>query len=143
MADAERSIAFLPGEALAISPSMRDEFAFEVTQRLRQRPGWRQRDDQMKAVGGPSRGQQDDVLGLLGNSRDVPAERVRVLDEVGSILGAEDAMHEVGSVGMRHAGMVMKDDGCYGDRRHIWVFGVPSLRDSSSFSRLPSAEALG
>jgi len=96
----------------------------------------------MKVVGGSSCGQQDDVPGL-GNSRDVPAERVRVLDEVGSILGAEDAMHEVGSVGMRHAGMVMKDDGCYGDRRHIWVFGVPSLRDSSSFSRLPSAEALG
>src|SRR5271157_1677922 len=142
MADAERSIAFLPGEALAHFSEHARRVAFEVTQRLRQWHGWRQRNEQMKVVGGSSCGQQDDVPGL-GNSRDVPAERVRVLDEVGSILGAEDAMHEVGSVGMRHAGMAMKDDGCYGDRRHIWVFGVPSLRDSSSFSRLPSAEALG
>ena len=69
------------------------------------------------------------MLGF-GNSGDVTAERVRVLDEVGAILGAEDAMHQVGSVGVRHAGMVMRDGGCHGDRRHIGMFGVPSLRDS-------------
>ena len=96
----------------------------------------------MKMVRGSSRRKQGNVL-LFGNSGNVATECVWVLDEVGAILGAKDAMHQVGSVGVRHAEMVMKDGGRHGDRRHIRMFGVPSLRDSGSFSRLPSAEALG
>lgn len=89
----------------------------------------------MKVVRGSSRRKQSNVLGL-GNSRDVTTERVRVLDEVGAVLGAKDAMHQVGSVGVRHAEMVIKDSGCHGDRQHIGMFGVPSLRDSGVFFTL-------
>ena len=95
----------------------------------------------MKVVRGPSGRKQGNVL-CFGNSRDVTTECVRVLDEVGAILSAKDAMHQVGSVGVRHAEMVLTDGVCHGDRRHIGVFGVPSLRDSV-FLRSPSAEALG
>jgi hypothetical protein len=45
-------------------------------------------------------------------------------------------MHQVGSVGVRHAEMVIKDSGCHGDRQHIGMFGVPSLRDSGVFFTL-------
>ena len=71
----------------------------------------------MKVVRGSSCCKQGNVLGF-GNSGDVSTEHVRVLDEVGAVLGAKDAMHQVGSVGVRHAEMVMKDGGCHGDRRH-------------------------
>src|SRR5271157_5266295 len=131
MADAERSIAFLPGEALAHFSEHARRVAFEVTQRLRQWHGWRQRNEQMKVVGGSSCGQQDNVPGL-GNSRDVPAERVRVLDEVGSILGAEDAMHEVGSVGMRHDGLGVENGRHCGDSWQNAMFVVPSPKGIGS-----------
>ena len=89
----------------------------------------------MKVVRGSSRRKQGNVLGV-GNSGNVTSERVRVLDEVGAVLGAEDAMHQVGSVGVRHAERVMKDRSCHGDRWHIGMFGVPSLRDSGVFLTL-------
>ena len=89
----------------------------------------------MKVVRGSSRRKQGNVL-RLGNSRDVTAEHVRVLDEIGAILGAKDAMHQIGSVGVRHAEMVMRDGGRHGGRRHIGMFGVPSLRDSGVFLTL-------
>lgn len=80
----------------------------------------------MKVVRGSSRRKQGNVLGF-GDSRDVTTKCVRMLDEVGAVFGAKDAMHQVGSVGMRHAEMVMKDGPGHGDRRHIGMFGVPSL----------------
>src|ERR1019366_715268 len=78
----------------------------------------------MKVFRGSSRRKQSNVLGL-GNSRDVTTERVRVLDEVGAGLGAKDAMHQVGSVGVRHAEMVIKDSGCHGDRHFGHVIHIP------------------
>src|SRR5208283_306821 len=81
----------------------------------------------MKVVRGPPGGEQSDVLGL-GNSRDVTAERVRVLNEVGAVLGAEDAMHQGGSVSMLHDGMVVKNGRDCGDSWHkaMFVCAVPT-----------------
>ncbi len=78
-------------------------------------------------VRSPSRRKQGNVF-RVGNSRDVTAQPVRVLNEVGAILGAEDAMHQIGSVGMRHTEIVVKVGIWHGDPRHIGMFVVPSLK---------------
>ena len=93
----------------------------------------------MKVVRGSSRRKQGNVLGF-GNSGDVTAEYVRVLDEVGTVLGAKDAMHQVGGVSVRHAERVMKDRSCHGDRWHIGMFGVPSLRRSPQAESPPNVK---
>ena len=127
---------------MAHFPEHARRVTFEVSHRLCQRHWGRQGDEKMDVVCSSSCREQGNVLGF-GDSRDVTAERVRVLYEVGAVFSAEDAMHQVRSVGVRHAEMVMKDSAGHRDRRHIGMFDVPSLRDSGFFSRLPSAEALG
>lgn len=72
----------------------------------------------MQVVRGPSGRKQDNVLGV-GDSGDVTTESVGMFDEVGAVLSAEYAMHQVGSVGVRHAGRVTGNGGCYRDRWHI------------------------
>jgi hypothetical protein len=78
---------------------------------------WRQGDQQMKMVGCTSGGEQSDSLGP-GNSGDVPAQRVRVRDEIGPVFGAKDAVDQIRGMCVRHVRMVKKNNRGGGDPSH-------------------------
>lgn len=108
LAHTERTIAFLPRKARHFVQPSRG-ISFELLHSFGQRNGRRQRDEQMQMIGSAASGQQRNVF-LARDSADVLPEPLRIGDEIGAVFGAEDAMHEVAGVGMRHVAKIVVCD---------------------------------
>src|SRR5271166_3276155 len=89
LADAEGAVSFLPREP---PTQFIDPF-----RRLGQLQCRRQRDQQVKVVGGSPGGQQQDVL-LACDPANIQPQPGWIAYEIGAVFGAEDAMHEVAAV---------------------------------------------
>jgi hypothetical protein len=76
--------------------------ALQFLYNLGQRHGRRQRNKQMQMIGRPSSGEQQDLL-LPRDSADILPQSGRIGNEFSAALGAENAMHEIAGVSVRHA----------------------------------------
>ena len=78
-------------------------------------------------IGRPAGGEQQDLL-LSRNSADVLPQSRRIGNEVATALGAENAMHEVAGMCVRHAATIAAELLGVGDGRHnaLFVSVVPA-----------------
>jgi hypothetical protein len=107
LADAESSISFLPFEPYSTLVQPSRAVALQLLDRLGQGHYGRYMYQQMHVVGGTTSGKQSYVL-CLRDAGKISAKLGRVRDEIRTLLGAEDAMHEYPGVRARHSGRVFE-----------------------------------
>ena len=80
-------------------------------------------------------GKEGDFL-VARNDRQIAPQRLRIADKIGALFGAEDAMHQNGSMGVGHYPNLNPGGTTFGDAAHTSVCGP--YRGSGMSVALPS-----